>query len=207
MFSTKKQTVGACSIKGIVGAVEYWNSDTIVAGTYSGHVGMFDIRDKDKGMVFGVEKLFCSKRVGGVVQITTLTNRNCIVTNHRNEEQSIRVWDIRKPEIPVFVLERPFLNHQRSSFGVWKDQYIVAGTSGGELKVYNLDDQGAIVCSSLIHPSTPVVGVDVNHHSGEIVVASGTRNFQNLHDSDSDESQCDEDKKNIQFSIDSYSLS
>ena len=198
VFATRQDTADQ-SIKGIVSAVNYWNSDTILAGTYSKNFGMFDIRDKDKGIMFGDRG-----RMGGIVQIESIPSRHQIITNHRNERESIRVWDVRKPELPVTLLKRNFSNHQRSSLGVFREKYILSGNIEGQLNVFDLDssDRQPITCLE-VSRGNPAVGVDVND-SGRIVVASGSRKFATVSDS-SDESETDTRDDN--FSIQFFSIS
>jgi WD40 repeat protein len=179
VFSTRKGADGQ-SIKGIVSAVNYWNPDTILAGTYSKKIGMFDIRDKDKGMILGQ-----FAKMGGIVQIESIPSRNAVVTNHRNDSYSIRIWDVRNPERPVQELSRNFSNHQRSSFGVFKDKFVVAGDIDGNLHVFDLIS-GECVMTRAVSPGTPTVSVDVNDF-GKVAVGCGARVFDPVGDS-SDES-------------------
>jgi WD40 repeat protein len=178
-FSTRKQTG---NLKGIVGAVNYWNSpDTILAGTYSGMLGMFDSREMSRCVLFG-----SPVTLGGVVQISKISDRNLIISGHRNSKESLLIWDMRKPDTPVFTVDRPFQTQQRSSFGIWKNRFICYGNDGGNFSVFDLDT-GTVVVDMKVS-NQPTAAVDVCE-SGRVVVGSGQRRFSNVGESSDDETQ------------------
>jgi WD40 repeat protein len=194
VFATRKEDTK--SIKGIVGAVNYWNSDTVFAGTYSRSFGLFDIRDKEKGMVFGQKSVF-----GSVVQIESFSNQ--VVTNHRNEDKSLRLWDVRNPDTPVVEFDRSFPNHQRSTFGLFKNgEFIVAGNIGGNLIVFSTLS-GQRVADVPVSPGVPTVAVHATQN--QVVVGSGCRVFDPVISDDSDDS--DAESTTSSFRVDFYTIS
>jgi WD40 repeat protein len=190
VFSTRKEKSTSFSgcLKGIIGAVNFWNSETVLAGTYSGMIGMYDIRDKDKGFLLGGEK-----KISACVQIEPLVSRNLIITGHRNSEKSLLMWDIRKPDEPVRIVNRKFRNQQRSTFAIHNDRFICYGDDEGTLSLIDLDiheDKESLKndCHVVVS-NTPVCAVEIFSDSGKFLVATGQRQFQNISTDDDDEKE------------------
>jgi len=182
IFSTRKQTG---TLKGIVGAVNFLNPETILAGTYTGLFGLFDIRDKDKAMMLGSgcqEK----KSPGGIVQILPVPGRNIVVSNHRNSSESLLIWDMRKPDLPFATPIRQFRTQQRSSIGMAHDRFLCYGDDMGKIRVYDLQSNSLVNEESSGGHGSPAACVDVSYDNSCMIVGIGQRNLSNLCGDDSD---------------------
>ena len=165
------------SIKGIVSAVEFASEDSFFAGTYSKEIAMFDLRNKDQCMRIGSGLNF-----GGVVQLKFIPDLNIVFSGHRTD-MSIRGFDVRYPDQPVLELPRVVKTYQRFEFDILaKKNIIVSGDHYGDLTVFDLKKDGAIILHKNLS-SSPLVSVSVSSR-GNIISGSGIRRFADIIDSE-----------------------
>ena len=166
--------------EGIVGATKYTNEQTVVGGTYSGRVGLFDVREKGRGFFLTTEKS------GGVFQLEIFND--LIVSGHRKDKY-IRVWDIRSPESPLFILPREVKNYQKYQFAI-TESVLFTGDQNGMFTGFDLK-KGGEICIQKTLSTSPLVVVAAT--KDWIVTGSGQRTFSKFpsNSSDSDEQNND----------------
>jgi WD40 repeat protein len=167
VFSTRKAKVSrGSSFKGIVCAVNWWDENMIVGGTYGGQIRLFDQRGKD-GLDFSGE-------LNGVVQLETLAEKQLIVSGHRMS-RFVNVWDVRSPSEPVVSIPRSIRTNQRTQFGVDGGREIVTGDEHGIVTSHDIST-GEILFQTEVAPKDVIPCVDVNGN-GEVLFGTGCRRY------------------------------
>ena len=156
------------NLKGIVGALSFMAEDSVCVGTYSGSIGIVDIRSKIGTVSIGQH----TRDMGGVVQLATTKDEGIVVSGHRMDKY-IRVWDTRKSEIPVMELVRVVKTHQRFQFALCPNGKLFTGDHEGTLT--GVEKNGDIFLQKEFSSKTPLVAVDV--FENRIITAAGKREY------------------------------
>ena len=163
----------------------------LAAGCYDRRVAVLSVADAS--CVFSLDRA----HDGAVTQVEFVPGTTLLCTGAR-KDNTVRVWDLRQPAGPLFVLPRQALTNQKLAFSLYCHRgapALISGTTSGSIVAYSLTTGTSIPehCSGPeTHGNDAVNGTSMHPALPLLATSTGQRQRLVFSDSDSSSSSSDE---------------